>query len=355
MSLPMNVRNSPELELTLAALLALGTACPAPESELTDDGISETGEPIAGDTEESTGEVDTTGGETGDSTEETGDSCGGELWTATTIVSNMLIVQDRSGSMDEHIDDMTKWEIAKEAIEHVVTAQAGQVFFGLMLYPGVDDSCNEGMSCAPGNIFVDPGPDTAPQIIDALANADTCSLGTPTAETLTPLRDYAGLQDLARPNYILLITDGQSTCADPVPEVEALLLEEPTIKTFVVGFGEGVDPDQLNDMAVAGGTALDDDVKYYQASDAQALEDAFADIALDLFSCSYVLDQVPPNPDDLYIYIDGVLIERDQTHTNGWDYDLPSNRVTFYGGSCDQLQTGQTEGLEIIFGCPTIG
>lgn len=358
-SISMNVRH-PSFVAALAALLVLGSGCHPPDSESSDDGISDTTDPNStvtdatddvADNGESTGDGDTT-----DSTDDTtGNTCGGELWSATSIASNILIVQDRSGSMEEEIDGMTKWEIAQAAIEQVVTAYSEEVYFGLMLYPGLDESCDEGVGCGPGNIFVDIGPDTADEIIAVLGDSNTCSLGTPTGETLAPLRDYPGLEDVQRPNFVLLITDGQSTCDDPVPEVEKLLLEEPMIKTFVVGFGEGVDPGELDDMAQAGGTALLGDTKYYQADNAQALEDAFAEIATNLLSCSYVLEQVPPNPDDLYIYVDDILIERDQTHANGWDYDEPTNQITFYGPACEDIQSQDAQNLEIIFGCPMVG
>jgi hypothetical protein len=287
----------------------------------------------------------------GGGTEEMG--CGGEVYDAMAIPPNVLIVLDRSGSMNESLgDEGTKWEVALAAIGQVVTDFEDQVLFGLSLYPGIDQQCEDGMDCGPGAVFVDVGPDTSMQIIDFLADANTCSFGTPTAEALEPMQDYAGLEDLERPNYILLITDGQSTCEDPVPVVAALRDEMPEIKTFVVGFGDGVDPTELDGMAQAGGTALPGDPTYYQADDAQSLVDAFADIAGSVLSCSYVLDMVPPDPAELYVYINGMAIPRDVTHTDGWDYDPMTNQITFYGPACDLLQSGQVMDLEIIFGCP---
>jgi hypothetical protein len=349
-----------------AVLLALGVGCGDPRDGETpaedgvildgsetaiadDDGESGSSQGSTADEESSTDES------SGDASDGTTEGCGGQLYSATSIPPNMMIVQDRSGSMDEEIDGNTKWELAKAALEQVVMAYDDQVLFGLMLYPGTDDSCDEGKDCGPGEVFVDIGPGTATPIIDALDASGLCTWGTPTAETLEPLRDYPGLEDVERPNYVLLITDGQSTCDNPVPEVEALRLEYPEIQTFVVGFGDGVDDSELNDMAQAGGTALQGDPKYYQADDAAALEAAFAEIAGNVLSCSYVLEEVPPDPNDLYIYIDGVLIERDVTHVEGWDYDGQSNQLTFYGTACQQLQSGDAQDLEIIFGCPTIG
>lgn len=289
----------------------------------------------------------------GDSSEEEM-GCGGEVYQATAIPPNVLIVLDRSGSMDEHLDgdQGTKWEVAQAAIGQVVTEFGGYVQFGLSLYPGVDPACEVGSGCAAGDVFVDVGTGTADEIIEVLSLVGTCSLGTPTAEALEGLLDYPGLQELERPNFILLVTDGKSSCDNPVPVVSALRDQTPEIRTFVVGFGKGADPNELNGMAEAGGTALMGDPKYYQADDAQTLVDAFAEIAGSVLSCTFVLDMVPPNHDELYVYINGNKVPRDPIHQDGWDYEPQTNQISFYGPPCSLLQSGQAKDLEIIFGCP---
>jgi hypothetical protein len=172
---------------------------------------------------------------------------------------------------------------------------------------------------------------------------------------LTSLLTYAGLEDTTWANYILLITDGQSTCDDPVPIVTALRAEVPEVRTFVVGFGEGVDPNELNDMAQEGGTAIAGGPPfYYVAGDAASLAGAFAAIAGTVMSCSYTLSGVPPDLEKLYIYEDTVPVLRDTGRANGWDYDPATNQVTFYGPACDALQSGSVADLVIVYGCPVI-
>ena len=57
--------------------------------------------------------------------------CGGALYGADNVPPNVLIVLDRSGSMNEQITGGTKWDIGRQAINGLVTTYGGGVFFGL--------------------------------------------------------------------------------------------------------------------------------------------------------------------------------------------------------------------------------
>jgi hypothetical protein len=276
--------------------------------------------------------------------------CGGELYDAQSVPANVLIVLDRSSSMDEPIPGGTKWTVAKQAIIDILGAYGGAVHFGLMLYPGTDLSGMKGATCGPGVIFVDPGPQTSSAIITTLAGAGTTMFDTPTAESLTALVNYEGLKDPKRENTILLVTDGQSTCNDPVPVVAKLYSGSPSIKTFVVGFGDGVNPMELNSLAKSGGTAHAQLPFYYKASDGEALGAAFQEIAGKVLSCAYVLAKTPPDPNELYVYVDGKeLLEGTQ---DGWVYDAATNQITFSGATCDALKGGTAKEVLISYGCP---
>ncbi len=286
------------------------------------------------------------------------EGCTGEEFTAEAVPPNVLIVLDRSGSMDEELDNSggaSKWDVAKDAIAELVATHGDAVRFGLLVYPGTDLACDEGGDCSEGVVPVDIGLATADAITDYVQTSGTCNFRTPTAEALRVALDLQTLHDTGRGNFILLITDGAANCDDPVPDVLALHQSVPPVDVYVVGFGSGIDEDQLTDMAEAGGKALPDDPSFYLADDPQALDAAFAAIVGDVLGCDYALDDAPADPDELYIYFDGVQVPRDPTRATGWDYDSATVHVQFHGNACDALRFGIVEDLVIVYGCPIDG
>jgi hypothetical protein len=273
---------------------------------------------------------------------------------AAQVPPNMLISLDRSSSMvtNDVTPGVNRWTVAKNAITALLTAHGDSIRFGLKLWPGSNLECNSGGDCSSGTVQVAPGENTAGDINTDLGDADTCNYGTPITGSLNSLVGYEALLDPDRPNYVILITDGQqqSCSGDPVAAVTALKDQTPSVKTFVVGFSGGVDADQLADMAEAAGTARDGDPVYYQADNAEELNDAFNQIAGSVLSCTYTLSGSPPD-DDLYVYFDGAPVPRNSS--DGWDYDPASNQLTFHGASCDDLENGDVDDLAIIYGCPS--
>jgi hypothetical protein len=280
--------------------------------------------------------------------------CKGQSFQAQNVPPNVLILLDRSRSMTEPISGGSKWNIAKTAVADLLAKYGSQIRFGLAAFPGSTQSCSgQSQNCVAGGVFVDPAENTSPAINAFLTGANTCQGGTPMAETLTSLVGYQGLKDATRPNYILLVTDGKATCEDPVPVVTTLRAQTPEVKTFAIGFGSNVDPDQLNKMAQEGGTAIAGGPPYYYlANDPASLANAFATIAGQVLSCTYTLSDTPKDLSQLYVYQAKQPIARDTTHASGWDYDAATNQITFYGAICQALQSGQVSDLVIVYGCP---
>src|SRR5262249_17370931 len=150
-------------------------------------------------------------------------------------------------------------------------------------------------ACVAGTANVMPGLSTGTQINQALAGAFPAG-ASPTAASLMAAASLPTLHDPSRPNFVLLATDGLPSCsgADPSGATLAAIqtLAQANIKTFIIGFGPDTlaNPQLLNDMATAGGTARAGAMKYYQANDLTELENAVWTIGGSVISCSYKLD-----------------------------------------------------------------
>ena len=195
-------------------------------------------------------------------------------------VPQVLIVLDRSGSM-MNPTGASKWTIAKQAVNNLTTKFTGQVDFGLMLFPRWPHVSN----CSSGQVNVYIGPGTAGSIVTMLNNSKPYSnADTPISLSLDAARTALQSAKIgSRPQYVLLITDGKETCqpasTNNPPKAAGKLLSG-GVKTYVVGFGSGVNPTSLTSTAQSGGTA-----KYYQADNLIQLEAALNVIAAAISCC----------------------------------------------------------------------
>jgi hypothetical protein len=273
-----------------------------------------------------------------------GMTCGGELFQATRVQANFLIVLDQSGSMGETLPaGGTKWNLATAALKSVTSTNQTAIRFGLSMFPGAT-------KCSEGSNFVPVGDSTAAAIASAFPVKSNGS-GTPIGAALQLAAMRPELTDVTRANYVLLVTDGMENCqGDPVAAVKALAAKG--VKTYVVGFGADVDATRLAQMAVEGGTARLTTPKYYQADDQGTLNTAFTQIAAGAVGCDYKLQKEPPDLNKVYVAIDGNLINRDRTKQMGWEYDPSTMRLTLYGGACDVVRKATSPKVQIVYGCP---
>lgn len=189
-----------------------------------------------------------------------------------------LILLDRSGSMKESAGAQTKWTVALNAVNSVASTFSGQLHFGLMLFSRWPHVSN----CSSGKVNVNVGANTAGAIASLLASAYPEG-DTPIALSLDEARVYLKGIASGKPQYVILVTDGKETC-QPVtvnspPDAAGKLLGN-GVKTYVVGFGAGVDPVSLNATAAAGGTG-----SYYQADNLTQLNAALKKIAAVISCC----------------------------------------------------------------------
>ena len=194
------------------------------------------------------------------------------------IAPNALVILDRSGSMDDPLaGGERKWDVAVEAVANLVTSFDDRVRFGLGTFP-------EGsVECTTGQLRLPIGDGQGAQVADYVRGDGPDGKGTPIAASLQAIAAAEpALGDATRDNFVVLVTDGQETCdGQPATTVGSLQARSPQVRTFVVGFGDGVDEGQLNEMADAGGTAQSGAAtRFYRADDRAALESALNAIAI---------------------------------------------------------------------------
>lgn len=294
---------------------------------------------------------------------EIGGECGQTVFETTRLAPNMMILLDRSGSMDNTIGGATRWDIAKDAIQTVTETYDGDIRFGLATY----SSCLSG-GCSAGSIVVPLAGSNASAIngfLDPLIGEGSsdgssprylCDSGDPETSTGRSLFALTGdpLQDATRDNAVLLVTDGaeSGSCTDGGSEsgpngAAALLSQEVPVQTYVVGFDSDVDAGELNAVASAGGTG-----SFVAANDAAALTAALSDIADAVVTCDFALDGAPDDVSMLFVYFDDDPGGVAEDPADGWTYDETTMRLTFNGASCDAITSGAVTDIDVVFGCP---
>jgi hypothetical protein len=293
-----------------------------------------------------------------------GGGCGAQEFTIEAVASNLYISLDRSCSMTGGGGGgKTKWQIAVDALNQMLTAFQGKIRWGLGLFPDVTGGqCTQDASQFPIGDNNETGIQTL--LNAALAKADKYFPDGPCVTNIDTAVQQASLDpalgDKTRKSYVLLITDGaQSGCnaAGGNAGTTKIITDLNTagVSTFVIGFGTGVNVTQLNNFANAGGVPANDpndpNTKFYKANDQASLQKALGTIAGSIVGCTFALGSTPPDPSKLYVFFDNAGVTKDTTHQSGWDYDATSNQITFYGTECDQLKANQVQDVDVVFGC----
>ena len=263
---------------------------------------------------------------------------------------DLLMVVDKSGSMDERLDSGDeKWSVMRTALGSVAASYQDKIQLGMMLYPNGDE-------CNPGTVVTNIGLQRASSITGQLEGVNPDG-GTPTHTTLQgALAHYNAIPENPAGRYVLLATDGLPNCApgnnqgSTVEESVAAVtqLASAGIATHVLGFGSvrNNNPDVLRRMAEAGGTG-----NFHPAGSLSELQQALETIAGELIvpACTFELSAAPEDLDQVEVLFDDQAIGLDPE--NGWDYEDTTNSITFFGASCSLLQSGEVAAVNIDFGC----
>jgi hypothetical protein len=326
-------------------------------------------------------------------------SCGSTRLEA--ALPNVLLVVDKSLSMNQTPTgfDANKWDALHAALAATFDAASANLSLGLDLYPRVAAANCEMPTSEDIVVSIQAGTDAAPLILAELEDTAP-SGGTPTAAALTRALDYyttgAGM-DLRGERYVLLATDGGPNCnADLTCEAATCTLnienkcpanmnccdaaldpEGPTkcldedasidavaaltaagIKTFVVGIPGTEDyAATLDLLAAESGVTNPDAPPDYFAVSADGgdggLSAVLGAIATEIISsCRLPLEENPPDLSQIFVVVDGQLVQRDDA--DGWqlDRDTSPPTVELTGAACDQVEAGGVEYINISYGCP---
>lgn len=299
------------------------------------------------------------------------------------MTPDILVVFDKSGSMSAAIgDNDTRWEVMTAALKSVVTNTEQVINWGLSLFPS-----NE--SCGDARVDVPVGPGHGGSIRTKLGGTGP-SGNTPIRTAVALGHTY--LSGLARqnPRYLLLATDGAPDCAsgctcrpgrgpcatnmcraddgactapcidrgpDGPGSVQAVRDAAAGGTTvIVVGLMTGRDEEQtLNELALAGGfPRVGGPPHYFLADSGEELEEALVNITGLIVSCTFPLEDPPPDPDNIDVVLDGMRVPRDRE--NGFELGGDGRSIVFHGEACEKLQRmgamGRAPDIQATFGCP---
>lgn len=281
------------------------------------------------------------------------------------VVPTVMLVVDRSGSMDADYGGPSRWNALYTTLmdpsSGIVSRLADDVRFGLLLYSGHDGDpdgpCPTLHDVAPARDNVGP--------IDAVYGAMEPGEGTPTGAAVAAATPMIQAVSEPGPKLLILATDGlPDTCGAPSEDSSAAArsavlsavgaAHDEEIDTYVIGVGPDISSEHLQEVANAGrglAPAGPDNATYYRALDAAALVDAFQDIIDGARGCVFELDD-PVDPDIAQgiVTLDGEPLEA------GTDWHLrDGSTLELLGAACETILAGGNHTVEATFTCPADG
>lgn len=313
----------------------------------------------------------------------TGGNCGQASVPIEAVPPDVLIIEDKSGSMNNDDSDSScgrggcgansKWSQMVSAVSGVVTSTDTQINWGLKFFS------DNGACDASGAPAVAVANATGTAIANTL-QMTTAGGNTPTRDAVTTGAAYlSGVKD-NNPKYILLATDGLPNCpegcanmsnpsqscgmtdnsSEDMAATQAIsdALSKYGIKTFVIGVGNvSVAQNTLNNFAMAGGLAqAGAGTSYYAATDPQALENALNALVGAVFSCQVSLATAPTGFTNVAVSaadqsMGGKNIAIPQDSTNGWSFDASKQNILLNGDACTKLKNGVYTNLNFVYAC----
>ncbi|MCG5051421.1 MAG: VWA domain-containing protein [Myxococcales bacterium] len=160
---------------------------------------------------------------------------------------------------------------------------------------------------------------------------------------------------MGRDKFIILMTSGGGLghCSpdDYHPEESITAALTQGIRTYLLGTSRIVNErEKLNEMALAGGVARDDEIKFYESFNDEDIRNILMSLSQQLASCRLDLGEAPPVADNVLVKVGQTKLEFGSE--NGWVYD-GNDVVLVQGNACTKLIEGEAQ-VSVLFGCPGI-
>jgi Mg-chelatase subunit ChlD len=313
------------------------------------------------------GGLDLTGGAS--SGQGGGENCVEENVAAEQVQLDIVVLQDRSGSMSG-----TKWDGTVAALQTFVNdpASAG-INIGIVYFPANDGSNDCVLSDYSNVLAYGQLPGNAAAFTQSL---DTTSPGggTPLYGGMFGALQAATLMQTAEPDHkviVVLGSDGDPTSCSvtSIPEIAGLAQKAYNyngVQTYVIAI-DGSTISSLNQIAAAGGTMQAYDI----TGNISAFSQKMAEIRAAALGCEVPIPDPPDNetldPDFVNVnYTPGgvgmaqKLPKKDSKADcgagGGWYYDDPDEptKILFCPTTCDTIQADQAAKVQVGFGCKSI-
>jgi hypothetical protein len=287
------------------------------------------------------------------------------LSTAKHVLADVLVVLDRSGSMNFSINQdcscdpsanpakvcdnlehcVTRWSTLAVALD-IALSSAPTVQWGLKLF----SSPNTGSCGVTQGVEVPLGLDTRAAIKSQIA-AISPEGDTPTAAAIRASTAYLDTVPDSNSKVILLATDGDPNCGGTSPTVYDVDVDGTTqaitqaresgYLVYVIGIGF---VGNLEVFAQAGGTG-----SYYPGQSPEQLSQALGAISR-AAGCTFAIDAAPSDPSSVGVYLDKNLVPQDSS--NGWTFGATPRSVVLHGSSCDKTLLDTATVVQVLFlGC----
>lgn len=300
--------------------------------------------------------------------------------------ANILVVFDRSGSMDSDWQGQPRYQAAGNALIAAIEPLQDLLTVGGQFFPSIDPSQASAVQCnpldwthwLPGGACLSM---SAGSCVVTDITADDQINFVPAAQFIAELPDQWLLQGagmtpletgvsqadaaiasatLEGPIVVVIMTDGQPNCDTQQANVEAIIARwlQNGIKTYVIGLpGSSEAADLLNQLAVTGGTGA-----YLETNDPATLQAEISTIVTEtiktgLSSCDIELVQTEDaDLEKLHLVVEenGQLMDVPPQlggGGGGWSINADGSLATLTGQLCEDAKAGRFDTVRFDFGC----